>query len=280
MTDKNVSRKGLLAFLFRVFGIICTVIVAFPLYIMINIAVKSKSELAQSPFALPKGIEISNFTRAIEEADFFRLLGNSLFITVVTVTLLILISSTAAYSIARHDGKFYKFLYIFFLSGLMVPTQMIMLPLYRLVSKLGLMNSSAALIATYLGAGMPFLVFYMTGFLKSIPRELDEAALIDGASRYQTFWFVIFPLMKTAVLTVTVLQVIWVWNDFLIPMLFMNDYSQMPIMVGIYSFRGERGTEWNLMFALILLTILPVMLLYVFFQKYIIDGFVAGAIKG
>lgn len=264
----------------KIIGLVCTLIVAFPLYIMLNIGMKSTGEVAASPLTLPKQIEWSNFTQAIQASDYFILLKNSFTVTVIAVTLMIIFSCMAAYSISRTDGKWYKFLYVFFLSGLMIPAQMIMLPIYRLISNAGLMNSKAALVVYYLGAGMPFLVFYMCGFLKSIPKELDEAAIIDGANRYQTFWLVVFPLLKTAVFTVTVLQVIWVWNDFLMPMLFMKDYSQMPLMVGIYSFKGEHGSAWNLMFALIILSIIPVLLLYIFFQKYIVDGFVAGAVKG
>jgi len=252
----------------------------FPLYILLNVAVKSKEELAASPYSFPRGIELGNFTQAAKQADYFTLMKNSLVLTAITVVFLIILSAMASYAISRGRSRYHRFLYVFFLAGLMVPLQMIMLPLYKIISQIGLMNNTAALVLIYLGSGMSFLVFYFVGFLKTIPRELDEAAKIDGASKQMTFWLVIFPLMKTSVLTVAVLQVIWIWNDFLIPLLFLNNYKKMTLMVGIYSFVGERGSDWTMMFALITISIIPVILLYIFLQKYIVEGFTAGAIKG
>ena len=194
----------------------------YPIYILINVAVKTREELAASPYSFPTGIAWSNFTEAARQADYFTLLTNSFVLTVITVTFLIIFSAMASYGISRGTGRYLKFMYVFFLAGLMIPLQMIMLPLYRVISRIGLMNNMAALVVIYLGAGMPFLIFYFVGFLKTIPKELDESAKIDGASKQRIFWSIIFPLMRTSVLTVTVLQVIWIWNDFLIPLLFLK----------------------------------------------------------
>ena len=276
----SLNRNLITKMLITAIGFLFLFAYLYPIYILLTVAVKTPSELAASALAFPKGIALRNFTEAIKQSEFFLLLGNSLVLTLITVFFLIVLSSMASYVIERSSKRFPKFLYYFFISGLMVPIQMIMLPLYKLISTVGLMNSLFALVVVYLGSGMPFLVFYFVGFLKTIPRELDEAALIDGASRQRTYWSVIFPLMKTSVMTVAVLQVIWVWNDFLLPLLFLNSYKKMTLMVGIYSFVGEHTSDWTMMFALIVISILPVILLYVLLQKYIVEGFVSGAIKG
>jgi raffinose/stachyose/melibiose transport system permease protein len=193
---------------------------------------------------------------------------------------LIILSAMAAYPIQRNNTRFYKNLYLYFVMGLMFPTLLILLPLYRILSFIHLINTRLGIILCYIGGNIPFLVFYNVGFIQTIPKELDEAALIDGASKYQVFWKIIFPLLKNSLLTVIVIQMVWIWNDFLTPLVFLQSYDKMTVMVGMSNFIGERGADWPLIFAFMTISVLPVIVLYVIFQKYIENGLVAGAIKG
>lgn len=250
-----------------------------PLYLLFVIATKSPGDFIKTAYSFPKKIAWENFLIAIEESNYFLLLRNSIIVTGLSVLILVVVSSMAAYPISRYKGKFYSSLNLFFLAGLMIPVQMIILPLYKIVTNLHLMNTYTSLILMNVGSAIPFSVFFMAGFLKTVPNEIDEAAHIDGASKMQTFWLVIFPLIKPAILTLAILHSIFFWNDFLLPLIFLKSNEKMTVMVGIYSFFGERVTDWNYVFALIILSILPILILYFLFQKYIVKGIVAGALK-
>lgn len=234
-----------------------------------------------SPYGFPRQLFLDNFFKAITQSNFFTLFKNSTVILVVSMLFLIVFSSMAAYPIQRNNSsRFYKNLYLFFVMGLMFPTLLILLPLYKLLGFVHLINTSVGIILCYIGGNIPFLVFYNVGFMQTIPKELDEAALIDGASKYVVFWKIIFPLLRNSLLTVIVIQVVWIWNDFLTPMVFLQNYDSMTVMVGMSNFIGERSTDWPLIFAFMTVSVLPVISLYIAFQKYIQKGLVTGAIKG
>ena len=250
-----------------------------PLYLFFMIAVKTPAEFKKNMYSFPKKFAIDNFITAINDSNYLTLFKNSTFITIVSVLLLVIVATMAAYPISRIKSKFYSSLNLFFLAGLMVPIQMIMLPLYKIMIAFKLINTHWGLILINIGGAIPFSVFLIGGFLKTIPREIEEAAFIDGASKTQSFRLIILPLARPGILTLIVLQSIFFWNDFLLPLIFLKSIEKQTIMVGIYNFVGEYVTEWNFIFALVSISILPIMVLYLIFQRHIVEGIVAGSIK-
>jgi raffinose/stachyose/melibiose transport system permease protein len=251
-----------------------------PLYIVFIISGKSDQEFLMSPLTFPNPIQFSNYVEAIKTSKYFNLFVNSVKIALVAVVLIVFISALAAYPIARRNRRVYHALYLYFVAGIIVPFQLIMIPLYRFIKELGLINTHLGVILINVGIGLPFVIFFYVGFLKTIPKAFDEAAIIDGASQFTIFWRIILPLMRPAIGTIAVIQTIWIWNGLLIPLLFLYKYEKMTVIIGIYSFVGERGARWNMIFALILVSIIPIILIFIFFQKYIIKSYVAGGLKG
>ena len=198
---------------------------AVPIYTLVTIAMKTSRELIWSPLALPESIYLKNFKDAWELLNLEVVYKNSLIVTSVSVMIRILFASMAAFTLAKRINRVNRFLYVLFLSGLMVPIYTILVPLLRLIKNMGLMNSHMGLIVVYIAMGMPFAIFMLTGFIKSIPDELLEAAVLDGCSVYRMFWTIVFPLLKSAVTTLFILDFLGVWNDFLLPMLTLtNDF--------------------------------------------------------
>jgi raffinose/stachyose/melibiose transport system permease protein len=253
--------------------------VLFPLYMTVTIALKSPDELAQSSVSLPPKLHFENFAQAIAVTHYFRSFANSAIITVSAVILTLLTNSMVAYAIARNMHKrFYKFLYYYFVSAMFVPFPIIMLPIVKEMSDLGL-TTRIGLIFLYVVYGLSFNTFVYVGYLKSIPRELEEAAMIDGAGTWRTFWRVIFPLLTPINATVGVLTALWAWNDFLLPLIILSDPSAMTLPLVQYAFQSQFNTNYDLSFASYLLALLPMLIFYVIAQKWIINGVTRGAVK-
>ena len=253
---------------------------AVPIYTLVTIAMKTSRELIWSPLALPKSIYLENFKDAWELLNLEVVYKNSLTVTFASVIIRILFASMAAFTLAKRINKVNRFLYVLFLSGLMVPIYTILVPLLRLIKNLGLMNSHLGLIVVYIAMGMPFAIFMLTGFIKSIPDELLEAAVLDGCSVYRTFWTIVFPLLKSAITTLFILDFLGVWNDFLLPMLTLSKNSLKTVTVAMYNFYGEFGTRWEMTFAGYTLAIIPIVIVYLILQKHIVEGIMIGAVKG
>jgi raffinose/stachyose/melibiose transport system permease protein len=253
---------------------------ALPLYLVFSVSAKSDQDFLSNPLGLPQVIRWSNYSEAIEAAKFFRLLSNSVLIAGMGVALAILLGALAAYPIARRNRGFHRALYLFFLAGMMVPFQIIMIPLFEILKGLALINTHIGVICVFVGIYLPFVVFFLVGYMKAIPYSFDEAALIDGASRLRVFISIMLPLSTPAMGTLAVIQTIWIWNELLIPLIFLFRYEKMTIVIGIYRFVGERAARWNMIFALILVSIVPIIVLYALLQKHIIRSFAAGGLKG
>ncbi|WP_066190114.1 MULTISPECIES: carbohydrate ABC transporter permease [Gracilibacillus] len=259
--------------------ILGSIFIFFPLYLTITIAFKTPEEMSGNLLALPQSWSFDNFATAIEMTNFFRALGNSLTVTVITVVLVLLTHSLVAYAIARNmHKKFYKFLYFYFISAMFIPFPIIMLPIVKQTSILGLDN---LLGLAFLNVVMQlaFNVFVYVGFLKTIPTQLEEAATIDGASTWQTFWRIIFPLMKPMHATVAILTALFAWNDFMLPLVILSDTSQHTLPLVQYAFQGQFSTDYNLAFASYLMAMLPMIIVYIFAQKWIIGGVMRGSLK-
>ncbi len=259
--------------------IIGTIFILFPLYITVVNAFKTPQETAQSILALPQMFGFGNFTRAIELTNFFNAFTNSFYITLFTVVFTLLTNSMVAYAIARNmHKKFYKILFYYFVSAMFIPFPIIMLPIVKQMSNLGLTNPSG-LILLYIVYGLSFNIFLYVGYIKTIPLELEEAAIVDGASRWGVFWRVIFPLLSPMNATVGILTALWAWNDFMLPLVILSDRSHQTLPLVQYVFQSQFATNYNLAFASYLLALLPMIILYLFLQKWIISGVTQGAIK-
>ncbi|RBW67927.1 carbohydrate ABC transporter permease [Bacillus taeanensis] len=254
--------------------------VFFPLYIAIAIALKSPQELANSVLALPTGLHFENFTRAIEATNFFNAFKNSAFITTAAVVFTVLTNSMVAYAITRNmkNSKFFKFLYFYFVSALFIPFPIIMLPIVKQTTMFG-MNNPLGLVFLYIVYGVAFNTFIYVGYIRSIPKELEEAAIVDGCTTWGVFWRIIFPLLKPINATVGILTCLWVWNDFMLPLIILNDQDHMTLPLVQYVFQSEFGTDYNLAFASYLMALAPMVIVYLFAQKWIISGVTRGAVK-
>lgn len=261
-----------------IIGVIMALIFLSPFYIIIVNAFKTKAQLFQSTLALPKSLIADNFKDAYNELDFFNSLFHSLLITIASVILIIIVSSMAAWVLERTKSKVSNFILMLFVAAMIIPFQAVMLPLIRLMGKLHFLNMPG-LMFMYVGFGCSMSIFLYHGFLKSIPVELDEAATLDGCNRPQTFWYIIFPLLKPMSVTVSVLNVVWIWNDYLLPSLVINKPNTMTIPLKTFFFFGEYTKQWNLALAGLILDIIPVVIFYFFAQKHIIKSVTAGSIK-
>jgi raffinose/stachyose/melibiose transport system permease protein len=256
-----------------------SLLIIIPLYLAISIALKTPQELAQSALSLPIGFHWENFTRAIEATNFFSAFKNSAIITIFTLVFTILSNSLVAYAIARNmHRKFFKGLYFYFVSALFIPFPIIMLPIVKQTSALGL-NNPVGLILLYVVYGMAMNIFIYVGYIRSIPHELEEAAIVDGCSTWGVFWKIIFPLLTPINATVGILTCLWAWNDFLLPLIVLNDAEDATLPLVQYVFQTEFGNDYNLAFASYLLALAPMVIIYLFAQRWIIGGVVKGAIK-
>ncbi len=262
--------------------IVFGVIFVAPILIVFYNSFKSRFYISDAPFSLPDSetfAGIENYIEGIEKTGFFSAFGWSLFITVLSVAAIVLFTSMTAWYIARSKSRFSSVLYYAFIFSMIVPFQMVMFTLTKTANLLSLDNP-LGIVFVYLGFGSGLSVFMFTGFIKSIPREIEEAAMIDGCSPLQTFFRVVFPVLKPTGITVAILNAMWIWNDYLLPYLLIgSEYKTIPIAVQ-YLKGGYGSIDMGAMMAMLVLAIIPIILFYLFSQKYIIKGVVAGAVKG
>lgn len=257
--------------------------VFFPLYMTIVIAFKQPSEMTNDimgALALPKSWSFSNFAEAMRVTDFWNSLGNSLLLTIVTVVIAILLHGIASYAIGRSmaKSKAYNFIYLYIVSGMFVPFAILMMPLIKQTAQLGIANRFGVIVL-YVVFYMPINLMLYTGYLKNIPIALEEAARVDGASTWKTYWSIIFPVMKPMHATVAVLTAMAVWNDVMTPLVIMSGTGKNTLPLAQLNFQTQFGTNYNLAFASYLLALLPILIFYLVCQKQIINGVVNGAVK-
>lgn len=259
---------------------IISFLVLVPVLLMVSTALKAPGESTLNPGLIPHKIDLTKFATVLRDADVPLLARNSLVITVSTVVLLLFLSSLTAYSFARLDFAFKEALYFVLLAGLMIPGAAVIVPLYQLNVRLKLMNTYAALIGPYVALGMPFSVLILRGFFEGLPDEVEDAALIDGASRFMIYWRVLLPLTKPALVTVAIFQGLGAWNDFLLPMLFLTKAGLRTLPLGVIAFQYLYYVQHEHRFALIVMMTLPMFILFLLAQKQFMAGLTAGAVKG
>lgn len=262
-----------------VFLIIGSMFILLPIYMAIIVAVKTPQDLAISVLGLPDKFHWENFTDAMDVTNYYHTFGNSFFITFFAVVLTVLTNSMVAYAISRNmRSLLFKFMYYYFFTAMFVPFPIIMLPLVRQMSHIGLANL-IGLVVLYLVYGLSLNTFLYIGYLHSIPMELEEAALVDGASRWKIFWRIIFPLMSPMNATVAILTGLWAWNDFMLPLVMLSDPNQYTLPLVQYAFQSQYSTNYSLAFASYILALLPMMVVYMIFQKWIVNNVTKGAVK-
>ena len=258
--------------------------ILFPLYMTIIIAFKSPSEMTNDIFgalSLPKSFSFDNFAEAMRVTNFWNSLKNSIIITGITIVFSIVIHSMAGYSIGRNMSrkKGFKMIYFYIVSGMFVPFAILMMPLVKQTANLGLDNM-AGVIILYTVFYMPMNVMLYSGYMKNIPMAMEEAADIDGASAWHTYWTIIFPMMKPMHATVAVLTALGTWNDVMTPLVIMSGTKNTTLPLAQLNFQTQFGTNYNLAFASYLLALLPIVIFYIICQKQIIGGVANGAVKG
>lgn len=257
--------------------------IIFPLYLTVVIAFKQPSEMTNSIsgiLSLPKVWSLNNFREAMEITDFWHSLGNSLLITLLTVGLSIAIHSLMGYALGRNKAhsKFYSFVYLFIVSGMFVPFAILMMPIAKQTAEMGLANWFGVVLL-YVVFYMPMNVLLYSGYLVNIPMALEEAAKVDGASTWRTYWTIIFPIMRPMHATVAVLTALAVWNDVMTPLIVMAGSAQNTLPLAQLNFQSQFGTNYNLAFASYLLSLIPILIFYIICQKQILNGVVNGAVK-
>ena len=276
------KKKNSDRFLTIVFSII-SVIYLIPIALVVLNSFKKKAYISRYPFKIPTGkmfVGLDNYINGIKKTGFFEAFGWTLFITVASVAVIILCTSMCAWYISRVKNAVTSTIYYLCLFSMIVPFQMVMFPLSKIADMLGL-TTPWGLVVVYLGFGAGLSVFMFTGFVKSIPLEIEEAAMMDGCTPVHTFFKVVLPIMKPTCVTVAILQAMWIWNDYLLPYLILDMTKYKTISIAVQYLRGGYGSiDMGAMMGVLVLAIIPIVVFYLSCQKYIIEGVVAGAVKG
>lgn len=259
-------------------GTILAFIFISPVLILLNSSFKSLQEIYLNILALPSKLSLDNYITAMDKLDFAKSLLNSLGITVISTGLIVITSSMAAWVLVRYKTKTSNFLFMVFAAALLVPFQCVMLPLVDFMGDLGMMNR-VGIIFMYVGFGCSMSIVLFHGFIKNVPLELEEAARLDGCNMFQTFFLVVLPLLKTIMVTVAIINVMWIWNDFLLPQLVINKPGWQTLPLKTYLFFGQFTKKWDLATAGLILCMIPIIIFYLTCQKHIVKGVTEGAVK-
>ncbi|WP_446038513.1 carbohydrate ABC transporter permease [Streptomyces sp. SID1121] len=255
------------------------VVFLFPVYALLTLALKDPRQIADSPLSLPAPPTLGNFGDAWTSASLASALVNSAIITGFSLLLLIVLGSTGAYYLARTAKGLGYGLYVLFLLGIVLPFQLGMIPLYKLVDNLGWLGTYHGMVLFYTGIQLPFTIFLYTGFIRALPADYAQAALIDGCDHRQAFTRIVFPLLRPITGTVIILNAVFVWNDFFTPLLYLGGSGKETVPVGVFSFVGQYVSDYGLVFAGLVLAALPILLVFLVLQRFVIKGF-AGGLKG
>ncbi len=276
-SNRTVVIKGIMYLLLTLIAIYTL----FPLFFVLVNSFKGQSEIVKTPLALPSSWDIKYVLNAIDKLDFVKSILVTVLVVAVSIALLVVVASLVGWMMVRNQTKASAVLFMSFTAAMLIPFQSVMYPLISLFDKAGLKNFPG-LILMYGGFGLSLSVFLYHGFIKSVPKSIEEAALIDGASVSQLFFTVVFPLLKTTTATVIILNAMWVWNDFLLPFLVIGNQKTKTLTLSLYFQKltsGQYGNPWELIFPAVLVTIIPIVIVFLFLQKFIMKGVAAGAVK-
>ena len=257
-----------------------TILCIYPLVWLFLASFKTNAELYTNTWGLPEQWSMTNYINAVVKGGVFRYFGNSVIIAVSAVLVTVILATMASYAIARMHWKLANLTHSIFLLGMMIPIYALVIPLFSIFKGMGLLDTHLAVIIPQIAVGFPMAIFIICGFMRSIPTELEEAAIIDGCTVFQCFFKIILPIAKSSVVTVAVVQFINVWNDLLLPRIFHTDSSKMTLPVGLTNFQAMYSTDYVGMIAAVIITIIPSIVVYILLHKQIMEGMVAGAVKG
>lgn len=281
-----MKRKSKESTVLLILGLIVAVFTLFPIYIMVINSFKGRAQIFTDTMGLPKPLDFSYYLTAIERMNFGKAFLNSLIVTIASIALIIIFSSMTAWVLVRSKSKLSDFILYAFVATMLIPFQAVMIPLMQYMSgweidaiHFSMIDTYYGLVFMYIGFGSSLSVFLYHGFIKGVPRSLEEAAMIDGCNKFQVFWKIVFPSLKPINVTVAILNIIWIWNDYLLPSLVLRSPSHRTIPLSTFYFFGQFTIQWNLAMAGLVLTIIPIIIFYIFSQKYIIKGVMDGAVK-
>lgn len=280
--NAGMNRGGTRAWIRPVVALLAGLLFFLPIYLVLVNVFKDGSAIVSNPVGLPVPPTLDNIQSVLSRPDhlFWYGLVNSTEVTVISILVITAISAMLGHYLARSTGVLPKGIMVVLLCGLMVPPAVILTPITEVLRTLGLMSSVPGLVLAYVGYYMPFGVFVFAGFAKTIPRELEEAAAIDGAGAFRAFWQVVFPLMRPASASVVIFLGVWIWNDFLNPLIILGPAAGTTVTVGIYRAIGEHQADYGSVFAFMFLATLPILVFYLAFQKQFVKGLTGGATKG
>ena len=261
----------------HIIAIIVGLITFTPIYLVFINSVKTKAEASSMGVQLPEQFQWSNFATVIEKGKLVGAFGNSVLYAVASTVIGITIAALAAYVLSRNRTRFNRAVYFFLIMGIAMPTNFVTLT--KVMQVTHLINTQLGIILLYASSQIPFTVFLIYAFVESLPRELDEAAIIDGCSPLRLFFSVIYPLLTPVLVTSAVLNFLGIWNEFLMPLYYLNSSTKWPMTLAVYNFFGQFQADWSLVSADVVLTILPVIIVYLLAQRFILSGMVAGAVK-
>ncbi len=252
-----------------------------PIFMIINYSFKTKKELyLSSPLSLPNGIQFDNYKKAFDKLNLVTTFSNTFIYTAISVLILAFLCGTTAWAIARCKAKFFKFCYVYFIVGILIPYQALFLPIYIIGYNLNLTNTRIGIVFMYIATGISFGVFLMTSFMSTVPIELEEAARIDGCSVFRTYFTVVMPLLKPAMATLIIMQAFQIWNDYLLASLYVSKKQLKTLTVAIQSLFSAQTSDYTTAMAAIIISVLPIAVLFISLQKYFIKGMTVGAVKG
>ena len=285
--DKDVSASGprspgtiISTSLIQLLLLSYAAIVVYPLLIMLVSSLKTTAEIFESPLGLvPETIRWSNYVDAWNQANFGTYFRNSIFVGIVSVLLILFLGSMAAYVLARFSFPGNRAIYLLFLAGFMIPVRLAIVPLFIMMRDLSLLDTLWSLILVYVASGMPFTIFLLVNFFRHIPRDLEDAAVLDGAGPFQVYYQIMLPLVRPALATVGLFHFLNVWNDFFFPLIFIRSEELRTVPLGVSTFFGEFTNDWALLFAALSISIVPVIVVYLLASRQFIAGLTAGAIK-
>ncbi len=259
---------------------IYTLYTLYPIFLMIVTSLKGNLEIMKNPSGLPKDLTLNGFQTLFSRENFGQYFLNSIFVTVVSSVILLVVSIMLAYILSRYVTRLSMFFYWFFLIGMMLPLRLGLLSLNDILNSLGMIDNLWGLIFIYVAMNIPFTMFLLTGYIKMIPVSLEESAFIDGANTWKILWRVVVPLIKPAIVTTIVYNFVPIWNDAFFPLVFISTKEKRTLMLAVMLFFGQYSTDWNLVFSALTLACVPVIIVYIFCSKQLIKGMMAGALKG
>jgi raffinose/stachyose/melibiose transport system permease protein len=278
MKTQHVSSQKRNAIFLQLALFLVSLVILIPLYMIVTNSFKDMAGAASLKLTLPKTWNWENYIIVFKEGNILRGYFNSLLIGGLSIIVIVVSASLASFTLQRRNDKLTNFIYYVFITGLVIPVALV--PTIKTMVNAGLHNTYFGMVLYYSAILLPFTIFLITGYLKTVPRELDESAIIDGCSFLMLFFKIIFPIIRPVIVTASLIIIINIWNDFMGPFYLLSDSDKWTVTVSVYNYVGKYSTKWNLVFADVTAVILPILGIYFILQRYIVDGMTAGAIKG